>query len=665
MLLGIDTGGTYTDAVLFTEEEGVLKTSKSLTTKHDLSLGITRAVDAILEDSKGKTIRMVSLSTTLATNAMVEAHGSPVCLVLIGFKENALQRSKLGEAIGQNPCVFIEGGHNSIGDEQQVLDMAAVEAAVAEHAPGVSAFAISSMFSVRNPEHEKRVRAYILEKTGQPVTCAHELSSGLDAPRRALTAVLNARLISQIHQLIAAVKKMLDTKGIKAPLMVVKGDGSLITADTAIRRPVETILSGPAASVVGARYLSGEQDVFVSDMGGTTTDIALLKNGRPVLDDNGAMVGGWQTMVEAVAVHTYGLGGDSEVHLDRERIVKLGPRRAQPVSLLGHEYPEILKVLKSQEADERPREYDGRFAIRLRKLDTGAESLSKMEREIWDALENGPVALNRLLDKPSLARPLMRLVDRGLVIKSGLTPSCASHILGRHSSWNREAAEIAARLYIRAGVLNNIVSDMTATDLAARIYEQTVVQTGETLVDSALREMKLPAASPEEKLAEQVLLNGLRNRAEENAPPLLNVSIGLSRPIVGIGAPAATYYPDVAPRLNTRLVVPEHAEVTNAVGAVAGGVIQTLKALILSPEKGRYRVHIALGVKDFIDLEEAAKFATDQLSELVLQQARECGASNAEVTIERDDSIVEISGETTFIESRIIATAQGSPDQLP
>ena len=131
---------------------------------------------------------------------------------------------------------------------------------------------------------------------------------------------------------------LLAERGIKAPLMVVKGDGSLIEAAVAMACPVETILSGPAASVVGAHHLSGEKDVFVSDMGGTTTDIALLSGGRPVLNRDGATVGGFRTMVEAVGVHTFGLGGDSEARLNEDGLI-VGPRRVMPLSLLGHQHP--------------------------------------------------------------------------------------------------------------------------------------------------------------------------------------------------------------------------------------------------------------------------------------------------------------------------------------
>jgi N-methylhydantoinase A/oxoprolinase/acetone carboxylase beta subunit len=117
---------------------------------------------------------------------------------------------------------------------------------------------------------------------------------------------------------LAQTESYLKDIGIKAPMMVVRGDGALISADQAREKPIETILSGPAASIVGARWLTNEQNALVSDIGGTTTDVALLRDGRPQIDPDGAMVGGLRTMVEAVAMRTFGLGGDSQVHLSRE-----------------------------------------------------------------------------------------------------------------------------------------------------------------------------------------------------------------------------------------------------------------------------------------------------------------------------------------------------------
>jgi N-methylhydantoinase A/oxoprolinase/acetone carboxylase beta subunit len=255
ILLGIDTGGTYTDAVLFDEEAGVIASAKALTTKHDLSIGIRRAVERVLPNPPPD-VHLVSLSTTLATNAIVEGQGSPICLLLLGYPTDALDRAGLRQALGDDPVVFINGGHTVVGEEQMPLDLDAARRAIQSHAPQVAAFAVSGYFAVRNPAHELVVRDLVRELTGSPVTCGHELTSNLHAPRRALTAALNARLISLLQQLILAVRDMLAEKAVHAPLMVVKGDGSLIEAQVALERPVETILSGPAASVVGARRLS-------------------------------------------------------------------------------------------------------------------------------------------------------------------------------------------------------------------------------------------------------------------------------------------------------------------------------------------------------------------------------------------------------------------------
>ena len=296
-LLGFDTGGTYTDAVLFDPVRGIVAAAaKALTTKHDLAIGLRGAMEAVLRQLPVDDIGFVSLSTTLATNAIVEGQGSPICLLLLGYEPSALDRAGLRRALGHDPVCFIAGGHGATGDEQAPLDLVALEAAVRAHDPNVAAFAVSGFFSVRNPGHELAARALVGRLTGKPVSCGHELTSKLDAPRRALTTALNARLIPQLQQLIRAVEDLMVEKSVRAPLMVVKGDGSLVSAEFALARPVETILSGPAASVVGARHLAGEEDVVVADMGGTTTDIALLADGLPVLDREGATVAGWRTM---------------------------------------------------------------------------------------------------------------------------------------------------------------------------------------------------------------------------------------------------------------------------------------------------------------------------------------------------------------------------------
>ncbi|MBX6322074.1 MAG: hydantoinase/oxoprolinase family protein, partial [Rhodospirillaceae bacterium] len=451
LFLGLDTGGTYTDAVLLDPAAGrVVAAGKALTTRHDLAIGLREAMEAVLAEAAApaEAIGLVSLSTTLATNALVEGQGSPICLLLIGYDDSALDRAGLGRVMGPDPVVHVRGGHTPAGDEREPLDLEAVTAAARRHAPQVAAFAVSGFFSVRNPAHEIAAREAVRAATGLPVTCGHELTARLDAPRRALTAALNARLIPQIAALVQAIQGLLARKGIGAPLMVVKGDGSLLSAAAALQRPVETILSGPAASVVGARFLSGEAEVVVADIGGTTTDVALLKDGRPVLSPDGATVGGWRTMVEAIAVHTVGLGGDSEIGLEEDGL-RVGPRRVVPLCLLAARHAGVAEVLAAQHAAPRLAEAAGGFALRRRSLDTGHEALTAPQAALWARLAEGPVPVAELGGSYAARQALRRLVDRGLVALAGFTPTDAAHVLGLQTGWSAEAARLGAALWLR------------------------------------------------------------------------------------------------------------------------------------------------------------------------------------------------------------------------
>ncbi len=665
--LGIDTGGTFTDAVLCREDGAVFRTAKSLTTKHDLTIGIGKAIAAIMEPEgeeavPADAIRLVSISTTLATNAVVESHGQPVCLIMIGETETALDRGGLRQALGSDPAVFIAGGHGSTGDESTPLDMPAVEAALEKYAGKVSAFAVSAHFGSRNPAHEQRVRDAVLERTGRPVTCGHELSANLDMPRRALTAVLNARLIPLIADLIEAVSGLLAQRGITAPLMVVKGDGSLISAETARYRPVETVLSGPAASVVGARHLSGKDDLIVVDMGGTTTDIALLRGGRPQLNMDGANVSGWRTMVEAIAVHTVGLGGDSEIRLDDEKKLVAGPRRAVPLSLLAHEYDFVVPVLREQSARAYMKTYDGRFAIRQRKLVDGAAKLSANEQRIWDKLAEGPADLETLLADRAPEQPLRRLVDRGLVAISAFTPSDAAHVLGLHHAWDAEAARLGATIWSRIELRAGQPIAQDERDFAQTVFDLVIEQAGEALVLAVLDAEGMAVPDRLGLVARRLLSAAFAGTRDNGKRSELQVDLRFRTPIAGIGAPAATYYPAFGQRTGTQIELPPHADVSNAVGAVAGGVMQTVRVLISAPDEFTFRVHLPDGLKDYPSFEAAAGAAEEQASALARKQALEAGAGTVHVDCSRDDRFVrQMGGRDLFVESTVTAVATGRP----
>ncbi|GAG48148.1 unnamed protein product, partial [marine sediment metagenome] len=234
-----DTGGTYTDAALVDHASGeVLASAKALTTHHDLSIGIGQAVAAVFAGQafSPTQIGLVALSTTLATNAIVEGQGSPVCLLLIGYEPDLIRQYGFERELVTQDVVYLRGGHDGAGDEIAPLDEAAAREAILARRNRVEAFAVSGYFGVRNPAHELQVRALVEELTGPstgsghslPVTCGHELTTRLNAVRRATTTTLNAQLIPLLRELIATVRRTLNEQGITAPLMVVKGDGSLV-----------------------------------------------------------------------------------------------------------------------------------------------------------------------------------------------------------------------------------------------------------------------------------------------------------------------------------------------------------------------------------------------------------------------------------------------------
>ena len=219
LLLGIDTGGTYTDAVLIRNESEVIASAKSLTTRHDLAIGVGGAVRAVLVQS-GVTpdhISMAALSTTLATNALVEGQGGRVALIYIGFDSQDLERHGLNDALKGDPVLILSGGHTHAGGEAARLDTESLIAFLETESMGVSGFAVAGVFATRNPAHELEVARIIQERTGAPVTCSHQLSARLNGPKRALTAVLNARLIGMIDGLINRAAETLAAIGIEAP----------------------------------------------------------------------------------------------------------------------------------------------------------------------------------------------------------------------------------------------------------------------------------------------------------------------------------------------------------------------------------------------------------------------------------------------------------------
>lgn len=660
LLLGVDTGGTYTDAVLLQDEKEVVAAAKSLTTKHDLSLGIRGAISAVLEQSgvDPSEVAMASLSTTLATNALVEGQGGRVALIYIGFKEEDLDTHGLRDALKGDPVLILGGGHNYAGGEAVALDKERLKAFLETH-KDVSAFAVAAQFATRNPAHELAAMELISEVTGAPVSASHQLSSKLNGPKRAMTALLNARLIAMIERLIGSAQGALVELGIDAPLMVVRGDGALISAAMASTRPIETILSGPAASIVGARWLTGADHALVSDIGGTTTDIAVLRDGRPAIDPMGAQVGPYRTMVEAVAMRTHGLGGDSEVHFVSEGLkggVTLGPRRLLPVSLIALDAPEVVhNALDAQLRSVTPNEYDGRFV----RVVQGARSdgLSAREAVLLERIGADVLPLGQALKNRIEAQALKRLVELGLVQIAGLTPSDASHALGRVDMWDTDAARKALELMGRRRTGSGNMLAPKADVMADLVINQLTYQTSLALLETGFAEEAESFGLPVAELARHVLMQ--KGLAQHRG--LIRIDAGLNLPVVGLGASAASYYPAVGTRLGCETILPEHGGVANAIGAVVGRVTMRKQGTVTSPAEGRYRVHFETGPEDFVDSEAAMAALETHLAQQARADAEQSGAEDIHMHAERDIKTAQTEGRALFIEAVILIEASGRP----
>ena len=661
VLLGVDTGGTYTDAVLIRDETTVIASAKSLTTRQDLAIGVGNAVRSVLEAAQvaPEDIALASLSTTLATNALVEGQGGRVALIYIGFRGRDLEAHGLAEALKGDPALVLAGGHNHAGGEAQPLDEQALISFLETHKDDVSGFAVASQFATRNPAHELRAAQLVAEVTGKPVSSSHQLSAKLNGPKRAMTAVLNARLIGMIDRLIGRAEDILIDIGITAPLMVVRGDGALISSGQARERPIETILSGPAASIVGARWMTGVDHALVSDIGGTTTDVALIKGGKPQIDPAGARVGPYRTMVEAVAMRTTGLGGDSEVHFQSEGLqggVTLGPRRVLPISLIAVDAPDVVHAaLDAQLRSVAPGEHDARFVRAV--AGQTKEGLGPREQALLDRIGDQVHPLGDIIRSRIELGALKRLVERGQIQIAGVTPSDASHVLGRVMEWDAGAARKALRLFGRRRTGGGDVLSNSEDDIAEMIIDRLTHQTALALLETAFAEETPEFDVPPDVLARHVLMQ----RGMSGHQGLVRLNTGLAVDVVGLGASAPSYYPAVGERLGTRMILPEHAGVANAIGAVVGRVTMRQSGTVTSPSEGKYRVHLAEGPSDFGDQESALALLETILRDAAQAQAVEAGAQDIQLMVTRDIRTAGVEAREVFVEATVTVEASGRP----
>lgn len=617
--IGVDSGDTFTDAVLLDlEKKKILATKKVPTTHNDLSEGIFSAIDGVTEDIDPSKITQVSVSSTLATNSIVEGRGGYVGLLALGWKPDEAQE------FPRSKRAYIPGRFNPRGTELQPLGEERVRSLVDSWGPEVEGFAIAGYFSVRNPEHENRTREIIEEKTDKPVVSSHELSPKLGFYERAVTAVLNVKVIPIITSFVDSARSALEKRGITAPIMVVKSDGSLASVSEINRKPIETIFSGPAASAIGARWLSGKETGVVVDIGGTTVDIATLKDGLPDLSEEGARVGKWQTKVKSMDLRSVGLGGDSRIELDEEGNVEIGPNTARPLA-----FGDVTEG-NLAEMEERG---DTTFVKRQESpatVDGGETGLGESFRGFYELtgeeLKNETGLLDRARQEKLLRGPtyLRELENLGFLSRVGMTPTDLLHVLGDYLAGNTEVPHKAAEV------------------LADQIGEEPVkfAQSVKGKFEREIAQEVVKKYVLSENSAITFDDNSLWNFCRDNRSPDIDVDFSLNIPLIGIGAPAASFLPQVADRLGTDFVEVENYEVGNAVGAIAGKIVRRFSILVLE-EVERDQFILFLPDDRVVIQPEDELEAMDRAEEIGREEGKrralEAGGTEVSLTVEREE----------------------------
>ena len=340
MLLGLDVGGTFTDAVII-DGHRVVATAKRRTTKDNLMNGIGEALDAVLEGYVTSNIEQVTLSTTVVTNTIVEEKEQVVDLyVVTGPGRNV-------DDIFPVKPIYLQGytDHRGIVVERTPADAVRGIANMVQTRSGTDLAAVSAKFGVRNPQEELSITEE-LKNTYHAISNGSLLSGSLNFPRRTISAYFNSAVTPVFTVFKKNVEDALSARNIVAPLHILKADGGSLPVEHMVSRPVETAFTGPAATVLGLSALGviGNQHTVALDIGGTTTDISLWKHGRPLMTKNGVSIREYPSAVRSFAVTSVGIGGESVVRFKNGNLT-VGPERVGPSVALGGIEPTLGDAL--------------------------------------------------------------------------------------------------------------------------------------------------------------------------------------------------------------------------------------------------------------------------------------------------------------------------------
>lgn len=662
LTIGIDTGGTYTDAVIYdTESEKILAFAKSLTTKKDLSIGIGNSLDKLPSDIIHKA-RIISLSTTLATNACVEEKGGKAKLLLFGMSlEKAMQYGRDFGTYTEDDIICVETQTAFSGKIGIMPDWESLRNTIKSRCSDCEAMAVVEMYARQTGAClEKKAREIINEILGIPTVCGYELFDDLNYLKRGASSLLNAKLIPLVGKFIEAVQNAAKKRNLDIPVVIVRSDGTIMSLEYTRLHPIETLLCGPVASAIGAKTLSGKNDAIIVDIGGTTSDIAILEDGEPLKEDGGVNIGNWQTFVSGLYIDTFGLGGDSGIRYKDGKMI-LETRRLIPICILADKYPKIVSELKGISVMHQNSKYIHEFLV-LQNEPKYAIDYTKQEIRLIDALKKGPLSLSAAAEAAGsnlYSLNTQRLEDENIIMRSGLTPTDIMHIKGDYTNYCAEAAVYAADFVAR-----NL--KITREELCDKIYDAVCQKLYLNLVRiffgrkycSLNREQFCGSI---EKLFSDEWEHHFANKEE-----MIKLSVKVPVPLIGIGGPSHIFLDKVAKALGTTAVIPQYSVVANAVGAAVCNAGFEIRVLV----RPIYEKHIVISgfnvfakgiVKKFYPAEydKAVEYAENIAEQLAAEEAKVRGMSD-KTDMKRNKEVIYFPESDILDEVKITVRVKGS-----
>jgi len=635
--IGIDTGGTCTDAVAFDmENKVILAKAKALTTHGALQTGIGKALDGLPQEHI-RQAEVVSLSTTLATNACLEDKGSRCNLVIFGLTDELVRRFKITENYGipldKVLCIDTHGSADGLR-----IDLPDWDAMLRDHGPwlqNADVLACSELYSGTNgAPGEKAFKKLMQDEFGIRAVCAAELTDELNVIARGATAMLNARLLPIINGFISAILADLKARDCHARVAVVRSDGSMMNADATLDKPVETILSGPASSVLAGKAFCPDGNYVTVDMGGTTTDVSVVIDGSPAPARGGIRLGPWRTTVQGIFASPFALGGDTQIWMEDEHYtVQLGTRRVKSLCSAAVEWPEIKEMLRGivEVSEKHINRFPLHEVLYLLHAPERPEMYSEKEQKLIAALADGPMLLEDVerrtgLDLYSFSPD--RLESEGILMRCGLTPTDFMHIRGDYTEYDREAAVLAAR-YLLAALAREDTEEQLL-QLCDEVYEAVEERMYANLVHILLRQ-RYPGSfeGPLNPQLEFLIRRSWQDR-NNGTNTFVSQFFQTGMTLVGVGAPIHLFLPEVARALGAKCVLPEHHDVANAIGTLQARLNAAVRVEISQMQEAAgaiyYIAHLPTGSVRFASAEPAIEAAKKAAEKKAVEEARRRGA---------------------------------------